>query len=118
MRSSLLQIGATPTMQALVPLMKDVNGVIRVGGARVTLDTVFYAFLEGATPEEVMQRYPSLNLADIYAVFSYCANFQQDVADYVREQETFAAKIRQNNEARFSPHGIRERLLARRTVKN
>jgi uncharacterized protein (DUF433 family) len=98
--------------------MKDAHGVIRVGGARVTLDTIFYAFLEGATPEEVMQRYPSLNLADIYAVFSYCANFQQDMAEYVREQETLAAAVRRSNEERFPPHGIRERLLARRTVKN
>ena len=34
-----------------VPLVRDVDGVIRVSKTRVTLDTVISAFLEGATAE-------------------------------------------------------------------
>ncbi len=53
-----------------VPLLTDKDGVVRVGGTRVTLDTVVAAFKEGATAEEIVQQYPSLELADVYAVIS------------------------------------------------
>jgi uncharacterized protein (DUF433 family) len=54
-----------------VPLKTDVDGVVRVGNTRVTLDTVVDAFREGATAEEIVSRYPSLLLADVYAVIGY-----------------------------------------------
>lgn len=37
-----------------VPLDTDRDGVFRVGGTRVTLDTVVGAFTDGATPEEIV----------------------------------------------------------------
>ena len=45
------------------PLLVDADGVVRVGQTRVTLDTVVTAFLEGATAEEIVEQYPSLQLA-------------------------------------------------------
>jgi hypothetical protein len=50
-----------------VPVQAAEEGVVRVGGTRVTLDVVVAAFEEGATAEEIAQQYPSLRLADIYA---------------------------------------------------
>jgi len=44
------------------PLFTDADGVIRVGNTRVTLDTVVSAFEEGATAEEIVYQYPTLNL--------------------------------------------------------
>jgi uncharacterized protein (DUF433 family) len=61
-----LVIGIEP-----VPLATDAGSVVRVGGTRVTLDTVVTAFEEGATAEEIVHQYPSLKLADIYAVIGY-----------------------------------------------
>jgi uncharacterized protein (DUF433 family) len=54
-----------------IPLKTDVDGVVRVGNTRVTLDTVIIAFKEGATAEEIVSQYPSLLLADVYAVIGY-----------------------------------------------
>ena len=48
------------------------DGVIRVRGTRVTLDTVWDAFNEGATAEEIAQQYPSLSLADVYQAIGSC----------------------------------------------
>ena len=48
-----------------IPFQIDADGVARVGGTRVALDTVIAAFSDGATAEEIAQQYPSLNLADI-----------------------------------------------------
>ena len=97
-----------------VPLVADRDGVMRVGGTRVTLDTVVAAFREGATAEEIAQQYPSLRLADVYAVIGYYLHHQREVDDYLRERRQQAAEARRSNEARFDPAGVRDRLLARR----
>lgn len=96
------------------PLAIDSDGVIRVGGTRVSLDSVIFAFLEGSTPEEIAQQYPSLNLADVYAAVAYYLNHRDEVAAYLRDRQTQRDQIRQEVEARFDPRGIRDRLLARR----
>jgi uncharacterized protein (DUF433 family) len=39
-----------------VPVEIDADGAARVGGTRVTLDTVVNAFNNGATAEEIVQQ--------------------------------------------------------------
>jgi uncharacterized protein (DUF433 family) len=97
-----------------IPIEMDGDGVMRVGGTRVTLDTIVAAFNEGATAEEIVQQYPSLNLADVYSVIGYYLRQQSAVEDYLRQRQQQADEIRKQNEARFPPSGIRERLLARK----
>jgi uncharacterized protein (DUF433 family) len=96
------------------PLATDADGVIRVGGTRVSLDSVLFAFLDGSTPEEIAQQYPTLNLADVYAAVAYYLNHRDEVSAYLRDRQTQRDQIRQEVEARFDPRGIRDRLLARR----
>lgn len=50
------------TTTVTVPLTIGEDGVIRIGKTRVTLDTVVYAFQDGATAEEIASQYPSLDL--------------------------------------------------------
>jgi hypothetical protein len=47
-----------------VPLRVTGDGDVRVGSSRVLLDLVVRAFDDGLTPEAVVQRYPSLELAN------------------------------------------------------
>jgi uncharacterized protein (DUF433 family) len=96
-----------------VPLKTDVDGVVRVGNTHVTLDTVVAAFEEGATAEEILFQYPSLKLADIYAVISYYLQHKPEVEAYLNQRQQVAEQVRRQNEARFNQQGIRERLLAR-----
>ena len=96
------------------PLEMDVDGVVRVGGTRVTLDSVVVAFEFGATAEQIAQQYPSLDLADVYAVIGYYLHHREDVETYVGQRRRIAADVRQENEARFDLPGTRARLLARK----
>lgn len=98
-----------------VPLAADKDGVMRVGGTRVTLDTVIAAFREGATAEEIVQEYPSLQLADIYWVIGYFLQHQVEVNAYLLDRQRRMAALQAQNEAQFDPVGIRDRLLARRS---
>lgn len=97
-----------------IPLTLDADGVVRVSGTRVTLATIIYAFLDGATAEEIAQQYPSLSLPDIYSVIGYYLNQSAEVNKYLQRREKFAAKVKKQNESRFDPNGVRDRLLARR----
>ena len=96
-----------------VLLKADADGVIRVGKTRVTLDTVVAAFSQGATAEEIAQRYSSLELADLYQVIGYYLRRRPEVEAYLRERKAQADAVRKENEARFDPEGVRDRLLAR-----
>jgi len=102
-----------PTTE-VIPLTADANGVLRVGNTRVTLDTVLAAFADGATAEEIVQQYPSLQLADVYSVIGYYLRHIAEVDAYLQQRHKQRETVRQQNEARFDPHGVRERLLARR----
>ncbi len=97
-----------------LPLTADADGVLRVGATRVSLATLVTAFLEGATAEEIAQQYPSLSLPDVYAVISYYLRHPAEVNDYLLERQQEAGQVRLENERRFDPEGVRERLLARR----
>lgn len=100
-----------------IPLTTDPDGVAHVGHTRVTLDTVIMAFHEGATAEEIVQQYPALQLADVYAVLGYYPRHQADVDAYLAQRQQHAAAVRQQNEARFDPVGVRTRLMVRRSPK-
>ena len=66
-----------------VPLAMDADGVIRVGGTRITLDTVVATFNEGATAEDIIADYPVLNLADVYAVISFYLRSKQYLSSQI-----------------------------------
>jgi len=95
------------------PLATGTDGVVRVGGTRVTLDTVVEAFREGLTPEEIQQQYPSLDLPHVYSAVTYYLHHRLEVEEYLRDRVRHREDVRRDAEARFDPSGIRDRLLAR-----
>jgi uncharacterized protein (DUF433 family) len=88
---------------------------MRVGSTRGTLDTVIAAFADGAAAEEIVQQYPALHSADVYSVIGYYLRHATEIDAYLQQRRVQREAIRQQNEARFDPHGVRDRLLARRT---
>jgi uncharacterized protein (DUF433 family) len=96
-----------------IPLSTDADGVIRVAGTRVTLDTVIETFMTGATPEEIAQDFPVLRLDDVYAVITYYLRHREEVDTYLRERRARAGALRREIEAHSPQTGLRDRLLAR-----
>ena len=97
-----------------VPLVTTSDGVVVVAGTRVSLDLVVATFLAGSTAEEIVQQYPSVSLADVYATLTYYLRHKDDVAFYMAQRRGTRETVRVENERRFDPTGIRARLLARR----
>jgi uncharacterized protein (DUF433 family) len=106
----------TPTIHPdPVPLRTDERGALRVGETRVTLDTLVDEYENGADPESIVHSYPSLRLADVYAVIAYYLRHQDTVNDYLRARRAEAAALRQEIESHQPDNaGLRAKLLARR----
>lgn len=99
------------------PLNINADGVMLVGNTRVTLDTVVAVFNQGTTAEEIVYRYPSLNLADVYATVAFYLNHQSDVEAYLQRRQQQSKEIRIENQRKFDPQGLRDRLLARKAQR-
>jgi uncharacterized protein (DUF433 family) len=97
------------------PLTTEPDGVVRVTGTRVLLETIVTAFDAGATAEEIAQQYPSVDLANVYAVISYVLDHRGEVDAYVVRRHDAVAEVKDEIEASFPPAGIRARLLSRRS---
>lgn len=102
-----------PTQADPIPIQADADGIMRIAGTRVALETLLNAFNAGATAEEIAVRFDVLTLADIYAVISFCLRHPADVASYLTEREHLATETRQLLGAKQSGGEIRQRLASR-----
>ncbi len=99
-----------------VPLRVDKTGAVRVIGSRVTLDTIINFFEQGESPEEIVDGFPTLRLADVYAIVSYYLKNKNAVRAYLREREKRAKTLRKKAEMRSNTRDLKKRLLARRKM--
>lgn len=96
------------------PLEMNSDGVVLVSKTRITLDTIVAVFKQGTTAEEIVHRYPSLQLADVYATIAFYLKHQQEVEAYLQQRQQQAQAIRKMNQSRFDSQGWRDRLLTRK----
>jgi uncharacterized protein (DUF433 family) len=101
------------------PLHTEPDGAIRVGQSRVLLEMVIHAFDNGATPETILQQYPTLSLPDVYAVVAYYLRHPAAVREYLDQRATAATVLRAQVEARQGDlAAIRARLTAARPSRD
>src|SRR5688500_12077249 len=97
-----------------VPLTTDPSGAVRVRGTRVLFELVIGAFRRGASPEEIVQMYDTLDLADVYLVIGYYLKNLAACDEYIREGKAQGAEIRAQWEAlKPFPANYKEILLQR-----
>ena len=107
-----------PTLTAMpVPIREDAQGVLRVGESRVLLELVLRAFQRGESPEEIADAFPTVSLAEVYAVLAHYLANRQHYATYLAERDDTATSMRtQTERTQGSQVGLRDRLLARMTT--
>lgn len=94
------------------------EGTIRVKGTRVGIETVVREYQQGAIPEEIVLRYPTLSLLQVHAVLTYYLANQPTVEAYVERvcrsrEEAWQAQQRHPSEFVRS---LRERLEHQRRL--
>jgi uncharacterized protein (DUF433 family) len=101
-----------------LPLRLTEDGTIRIANSRVSLDSVVHHYKLGASAEQISQKFPGLDLADVYAAITYYLNHQDAVEEYLREQEAKGDEIQNRIESdprhQKNSADIRARLLARK----
>ena len=67
------------------PYVEERNGGLYVAGTRVSLDSVVIRFQEGASPERIVESFPTLKLAQVYGAIAYYLENEQMVNEYIAE---------------------------------
>src|SRR5687767_2135118 len=99
------------------PLRVDESGAVRVGNTRVLFVLVVRAFQNGATPEDIVRMYETLNLADTYAAVAYYLRHKSEVEAFLTEYDEQAEEVwKKIRERQGDQSGIRARLLARKAA--
>jgi uncharacterized protein (DUF433 family) len=100
-----------------VPLTKTEFGTFRVGRSRVSLDSVIHLYKQGGSAEHIAECFPSLDLADIYAVIAYYLANRESVEEYLvqheAEADTCQQQIEANPQRQEATNQLRERIRAR-----
>ena len=77
------------------------------------MELVIHAFLQGETPEGIIDSYPTVKLSNLYAVLAYYLDHRVEVDAYVRQADQDAARIQQEVEVDYSPETLRLRARLR-----
>jgi uncharacterized protein (DUF433 family) len=100
-----------------VPMAIDEDGMVRIAGTRVTLDTVIACYQQGDSAEAIVEAFPTLSLGDVHAVIAYYLHHQDEVDHYIAQNEQDADKLRRAYESKFGKQPTRAELEARRLQK-
>ena len=107
----------TFALHAESALRIDQNGAIRIGNTRITLDLIVDAYRAGITPDEIVEQYTTLELADVYSAIGYYLRNVGEVDSYMKSREKQADEVREEIEANQNPvREIRGKLLERRST--
>ncbi len=99
------------------PLRRYTSEGLRIGKSRVLLERVIHAFEDGATPEAIVQRYPTATLADINSVLAYYLRHQEEIKVYLAKREQKAEDVQKRIESEQQDLAdLRKRLLARQNT--
>ncbi len=69
------------------PYIDERFGGLYVAGSRVSLDSVAIRFREGASPERIVQSFPTLKPSQVYGAIAYYLENEDIINHYIAEGE-------------------------------
>jgi uncharacterized protein (DUF433 family) len=91
------------------------DGGYYVIGSRVSLESIIHPFLEGASPETIVDEFPTLSLEQVYGAITFYLANRAGINAYLTETEKLWQEARKNQPP--LPPALRERLeRARREI--
>jgi uncharacterized protein (DUF433 family) len=96
------------------------DGGYYLAGSRVSLDSIVYEFLNGASPESIVKSFPSLNLEQVYGAITFYLANRAEMDAYLAETEKLWEEARKNQDPRSADlqkrlARARHELLAKQT---
>jgi uncharacterized protein (DUF433 family) len=88
------------------PYINQEQRTLRVAGTRVSLSSVVAGFRGGESPEQIVEAFPTLTLAQVYGAIAYYLENQKLIDDYIdevrREFEQLVPPLSQSNPELFA----------------
>src|SRR6266542_1444711 len=102
------------------PYIDQEDGALRIAGTRVGLDTIAVYFQHGRTPEQIVESFPTVTLAQAYAAIAYYLENKKPIDDFIAEVDReFFSKVRplsETNPELFARlEAARQQLASKRT---
>ncbi len=69
------------------PYIEMREGVYRIRGSNVSLDSIVIFWHQGETPEELQESFPTLTLAQVYGAIAYYLNHKSEIDQYLAESK-------------------------------
>lgn len=104
---------AIPSLDSVTqptPIVRDVGGVFRVGSTRVRLESVIGQYEAGASPEEIVMAFSTLDLPTVYAAIAIYLHNRPEFERYLATRRAEAEELeRRSNTPQVQ--ALRARLL-------
>jgi len=75
--------------------VENIDGVYRLTGTRVSLDSIVYAFWRGQTAESMAQSFSMLTLEQVYGALTFYLANKSEVDTYLKEAEAEFEALRE-----------------------
>jgi len=79
-----------------------------ISGSRVSLESIIVPFLDGASPETIVDEFPTLSLEQVYGAITFYLAHRTEVDAYLKETERLWMEARKSQPP--IPTALRERL--------
>jgi uncharacterized protein (DUF433 family) len=77
---------------------------IRIKGSRIGIESVLYEYIfREQTPEQIVQRFPSLSLDEVYATILYYLRNRPQVEAYIKDWLDWGERMREEQARNPSP---------------
>ena len=90
---------ALRSMPPETPIVMDEYGAARVGSSCVLLEMVLLSCKRGETPERIVEKYPTLELADVCAVAAYYLGDPEPLDEFLREMDALSETAKSETDA-------------------
>ncbi len=86
----------------------------RVAGTRISLDSVVINWLNGETPESIVENFDTLTLESVYGALAYYLANREEIDQYLKQVEIHAEKLSQKSweEMRINRPQLYQKLMA------
>lgn len=109
----------TDTVATVTFWREGEDGAMRIGDTRVSLDSVYYKFMAGASAERIADSFPGLRVSQIHATIAYILDNREEVEEYLRKGEIVAERNRKLVEEKFGKRNaeLKKVILARQSTR-
>lgn len=86
----------------------------RVAGTRISLDSIVINWLNGETPESIVENFDTLTLESVYGALAYYLANREEIDEYLKQVEIHAEKLSQKSweDMRINRPQLYQKLMA------